>query len=116
MRGSTPFVTRMFPAANTMLFSWMGRRRIFGRAQFPTIDALTHLKSGGPSGTTILIDRRLPTISYYSMWLDKDVYCDPVLRVGVIKDVYARDVRSRPNSYGFRRVIMANALEVLNAW
>jgi predicted O-methyltransferase YrrM len=91
-----------------------GPPAIIGRAQFPTTDALYHLKQEGAEGTTILVDRRLPTLSYYSLWLDKDVYFDPCLGVGLIKNVFARDVKSRPRSWGRRRVIVGNILKILN--
>jgi predicted O-methyltransferase YrrM len=91
-----------------------GPPAIFGRAQFPTTDALYHLKSEGTNGTTILVDRRLPTLSYYSLWLDKDVYYDPCLGVGLIKNVFAADLKSHPRSWGRRRVIIGNILRILN--
>jgi hypothetical protein len=90
-----------------------GPPSIIGRAQFPVTDALYHLMPPDGAGTTILVDHRIPTLSYYSLWLDKEVYFDPCLGVGLVKDLHESDVKSRPRS-SRRRVLIGNILKVLD--
>lgn len=106
---------RDVPAGEYDLIYVDGPSAIFGKEQFPTLDALMHLRRSPGIGTAILIDRRLATVNYYSLWLTTDVQYDPGLHVGFIANARSGDLRRNLNSWRTPKVKIAGLLTTLTA-
>ena len=77
-----------------------------GKEQFPCVDALLAL---GDEPTDIIIDGRLPTVNYFSLWLSCTVWYDPILGVGFVRGATATDVIDKPNSWAKPRARLGDA-------
>jgi hypothetical protein len=99
-----------FPPGNYDMIFVDGPPVIYGREQFPSIDAILAL---GDGPTDIIIDGRLPTVNYFSRWFWRPVYYDPCLKLGFLRGVCESDVLAKPNSYRRPRVVLASALDLL---